>query len=215
MISRLRFLGIGCAAAALLATAGCRYLHQDMADQPKNLPLSPSDFFTDGRSERPLIENTVARGALADDDLLVAKDSNAFPLPVNQELLERGEERYKIFCSPCHGLQGDGNGTIAMRGMKRPPTYHQDRLRQAPNGYFYDNITNGFGAMYGYSAQIPPRDRWAIIAYVRALQLSRHARVTDLPTELRQTLGQPGVTTPGSDPTTETSTTKESTGGRN
>ncbi len=134
---------------------------------------------------------------------------------MNQELLERGEERYKIFCSPCHGLQGDGNGTIAMRGMKRPPTYHQDRLRQAPNGYFYDNITNGFGAMYGYSAQIPPRDRWAIIAYVRALQLSRNAKVADLPTALRQKLGQAGFTKPGSEPKPETSTTKESTGGRN
>src|SRR5438067_975378 len=151
----------------------------------------------------------------ADDDLFAPKDSNAFPLPVNQELLERGEERYKIFCSPCHGLQGDGNGTIAMRGMKRPPTYHQDRLRQAPNGYFYDNITNGFGAMYGYSAQIPPRDRWAIIAYVRALQLSRNAKVADLPTALRQKLGQAGFTKPGSEPKPETSTTKESTGGRN
>lgn len=214
MISRSRLLGIACA-AALLASAGCRYLHQDMAEQPKNLPLSPSDFFTDGRSERPLIENTVARGAPADDDLFVPKDSNAFPLPVNQELLERGEERYKIFCSPCHGLQGDGNGTIAMRGMKRPPTYHQDRLRQAPNGYFYDNITNGFGAMYGYSAQIPPRDRWAIIAYVRALQLSRHARVADLPAELRQELDQPGSSKPASEPKSETSARKESTGGRN
>jgi len=213
MISRSRFLLLGCVAAAWLASAGCRYLHQDMADQPKNRPLSPSDFFTDGRSERPLVENTVARGALADDDLFVPKDSNAFPLPVNQELLERGEERYKIFCSPCHGLQGDGNGTIAMRGMKRPPTYHQDRLRQAPNGYFYDNITNGFGAMYGYSAQIPPRDRWAIIAYVRALQLSRNAKVADLPTALRQKLGQAGFTKPGSEPKPETSTTKESTGG--
>src|SRR5207302_860358 len=130
-------------------------------------------------------------------------------------LLVRCEERYTTFCSPCHGLQGDGNGTIAMRGMKRPPTYPQDRLRQAPNGYFYDNITNGFGAMYGYSAQIPPRDRWAIIAYVRALQLSRNAKVADLPTALRQKLGQAGFTKPGSEPKPETSTTKESTGGRN
>ena len=102
---------------------------------------------------------------MADDALTIPKESNAFPLPVNQELLERGEGRYKIFCTPCHGLQGDGNGMVAMRGMKHPPTYHQARLREAPNGYFYDVITNGFGAMLGYSAQIPPRDRWAIIAY--------------------------------------------------
>lgn len=177
-------------------------MKQDMANQPKTLPLSPSDFFADGRSERPLLDNTVARGSLADDVLFVSKDSNAFPLPVNQELLERGQNRYKIFCSPCHGLQGDGMGMIAMRGMKHPPSYHQDRLRQATNGYIYDVITNGFGAMYGYSAQIPPRDRWAIVAYVRALQLSRSAKVVDLPAELREKLNQSGIA-------------RDSTGGHN
>jgi len=164
-----------------------------MANQPKNRPLSPSEFFADGRSERPPVENTVARGAIADDELFVPKDSNNFPLPVNLKLLERGEERFKIFCSPCHGLQGDGNGMIAMRGMKQPPSYHQDRLRQAPNGYFYDNMTNGFGQMMGYAAQIPPRDRWAIIAYIRALQLSRNAKVADLPAELREKLQAGGT----------------------
>src|SRR6266566_736296 len=215
MISALRSLVTVCVAAILFSSAGCRYLRQDMANQPKNKPLSPSDFFEEGRSERPLVENTVARGSIADDALRVPKDSNAFPLPVNRELLERGQDRYKIFCTPCHGLQGDGNGMVAMRGMKHPPSFHQDRLRQAPNGYFFDNITNGFGAMYGYSAQIPPRDRWAIIAYVRALQLSRNAKVADLPTALRQKLGQAGFTKPGSEPKPETSTTKESTGGRN
>jgi len=188
-----RFLFAACAVAVLLAGSGCQYLVQDMATQPKNRPLSPSDFFDDGRSERPLVDNTVPRGSIAEDDLFAPKDSNAFPLPVNAELLARGEERYKIFCSPCHGLQGDGNGMIAMRGMKHPPSYHQDRLRQAPNGYFYDNITNGFGAMYGYSAQIPPADRWAIIAYVRALQLSRNAKVSDLPAELREKLSSSGA----------------------
>lgn len=167
--------------------AGCNeeLLRQDMANQPKNKPLSESDFFADGRSERPLIENTVARGSLVNDDLVIPKDSNTFPLPVDAKLLERGEARYRIFCSPCHGIQGDGNGMIVMRGMKRPPSYHIDRLRQAPNGYFYDTISNGFGAMYSYSAQIPPRDRWAIIAYVRALQLSRNAKASDLPESLR------------------------------
>jgi mono/diheme cytochrome c family protein len=161
-------------------------MRQDMATQPKNRPLSPSDFFRDGRSERPLLENTVARGSLENDQLLIAKDSNAFPLPVDQALLERGQQRFGIYCSPCHGLQGDGNGMIVLRGMKRPPSYHIDRLRESPNGYFYDVITNGFGQMYGYSAQVPPRDRWAIVAYVRALQLSRHARASDLPAELRE-----------------------------
>jgi hypothetical protein len=191
MISASRFLATACAAVCLVFVAGCQYLRQDMADQPKNRPLSPSEFFADGRSERPLVENTVARGSLANDELFVPKDSNDFPLPVNLDLLQRGEERYKIFCSPCHGLQGDGNGMIAMRGMKHPPSYHQDRLRQAPNGYFYDNIMNGFGAMYGYSAQIPPHDRWAIIAYIRALQFSRNAKVSELPSELRERLMKP------------------------
>ena len=178
-----------CAAASLSFMTGCR---QDMADQPKNKPLSPSSFFEDGRSERPLIDNTVPRGSLADDALFVSKDSNAFPLPLTKDLLDRGEERYKIFCTPCHGLQGDGNGMVVMRGMKQPPSYHQDRLREVPNGYIFDVITNGFGAMQGYSAQIPPRDRWAIVAYVRALQLSRNARVSDLPPELREKLAQGG-----------------------
>jgi mono/diheme cytochrome c family protein len=180
------------AAAFLFFLGGCDELHQDMGNQPKNKALSPSDFFGDGRSERPLIENTVARGALDNDALFVPKDSNAFPLPVDMKLLERGEERYKIYCTPCHGLQGDGNGMVAMRGMKHPPSYHEDRLRKEPNGYLYDVITNGFGAMLGYSAQIPPNDRWAIVAYVRALQLSRHAPVSGLPADLRAKLSSGG-----------------------
>jgi hypothetical protein len=193
-VSRSRSLAALCGAACVLLLAGCS-LKQDMALQPYNRPLSPSDFFTDGRSERPLVENTVARGTLADEALFVSKESNNFPLPVNQELLERGEGRYKIFCTPCHGLQGDGNGMISMRGMKHPPTFHDDRLRKSPNGYFYDVITNGFGAMYGYSAQIPPRDRWAIIAYVRALQLSRNVKASELSPELRERLMHPPAET--------------------
>lgn len=184
-------LGI-CGAAAIFVMAGCDNLHQDMGNQPKNKPLSPSDFFADGRSERAPVENTVARGALDNDELVVAKESNNFPMPVNEALLERGEDRYKIFCTPCHGLQGDGNGMVAMRGMKHPPSYHIDRLRQSPNGYYYDVITNGFGQMYSYSAQIPPRDRWAIIAYLRALQLSRNAHVAELPADVREKLNSGG-----------------------
>ncbi len=220
MTNTSRCLVAACAAACLVFVAGCEYLRQDMADQPKNRPLAPSSFFEDGRSERPLVENTVERGSLADDELFVPKESNNFPLPVNLALLERGEERYKIFCTPCHGLQGDGNGMVAMRGMKRPPSYHQDRLRQAPNGYFYDNITNGFGQMLGYSAQIPPRDRWAIIVYIRALQLSRNAKAADLPAELREKLNQSGPSgenqggaKPGSEREPEKGSTKDSTGG--
>jgi mono/diheme cytochrome c family protein len=195
------FLAV-CATAGLAWLSGCS-LKQDMAYQPKNRPLSPSDFFTDGRSERPLLENTVAHGALADDALFVAKDSNAFPLPVTAELMDRGENRYNIFCTPCHGLQGDGNGMVVVRGMKKPPSFYTDVLRRDTNGYFYDVITNGFGAMYNYSAQIPPHDRWAIIAYVRALQLSRNAKAAELPAELRERLLHPpaepkdkSVTTP-------------------
>ena len=196
-----------CSALCLLACsfllAGCS-LKQDMAHQPKDLPLWPSEFFSDKRSERPLVENTVARGSLQNDALMVPKDSNAFPLPLNMELLKRGQERFNIFCSPCHGLQGDGNGMVAIRGMKHPPTYHQDRLRQVPNGYIYDVISNGFGVMLDYSAQIPPRDRWAIVAYVRALQLSQNAKVSDLPPDIREKVlhseSAPGSAAPQSAP---------------
>jgi hypothetical protein len=176
-------------ALCALSLSGCDMaLRQDMADQPKNRPLSPSEFFADGRSERPLIENTVARGALDNDVYNVSKEYAGFPLPVDEKLLHRGEDRYKVFCTPCHGLQGDGQGMAAMRGMKHPTSYHIDRLRQAPNGYFYDVISNGFGSMYSYSERISPRDRWAIIAYVRALQLSRNAKASELPEDLRRKL---------------------------
>jgi len=189
-IARLPMLLLAVAACGVVLLAGCDRMRQDMATQPKYRPLAPSDFFRDGRSERPLLENTVSRDALANDEYMIAKDSNSFPanLPVNQELLERGRDRYTVFCTPCHGLQGDGNGMVALRGMKHPPSYHIDRLREAPNGYFYDVITSGFGQMYSYGAQIPPRDRWAIVAYVRALQLSRNAHAAELPAELRQKL---------------------------
>ena len=173
----------------MLAFAGCdNTLRQDMANQPRQDTLSPATFFQDGRSERPIIDNTVARGAIGEDSLFIAKESNAFPLPVSAELLARGQDRYNIFCSPCHGLQGDGQGMVTLRGMKHPPTFHQERLRNDPAGYFFDVIANGFGAMNGYSAQLNPRDRWAIVAYVRALQLSRNARVADLPANLREKL---------------------------
>jgi mono/diheme cytochrome c family protein len=172
-----------------IGLVGCgNSLRQDMANQPRQNPLSPSGFFPDGRSERPLSENTVARGETANDALFVPKDSNAFPLPLTKELLQRGQERYGIFCQPCHGIQGDGKGMVALRGMKHPPSFHQERLRAEPLGYIYDVVTNGFGAMYGYSSQIPPRDRWAIIAYLRALQLSRNAPVSELPIGLREKL---------------------------
>jgi mono/diheme cytochrome c family protein len=178
-----------------LLSVGCGgTLRQDMANQPRQNPLSPTTFFPDGRSARPLLDNTVMRGSVAEDDLFVPKDSNAFPLPLTQELMERGKERYAIFCSPCHGLQGDGMGMVTLRGMKHPPSYHQDRLRNVPNGYLFDVITNGFGAMSGYSAQVAPRDRWAIVAYLRALQVSRNAHVADLPANLKEKLMAGGST---------------------
>jgi hypothetical protein len=174
---------------AAFGLTGCETtLRQDMANQPRVNPLAPSEFFADGRSERPEIENTVARGSMVNDPLLIPKDSNAFPLPLTRELLQRGQERYGIFCAPCHGGQGNGLGMVAMRGMKHPPSFFDDRLRAEPAGYFYDVVTNGFGAMYGYSSQIPPKDRWAIIAYVRALQLSRKAPAGELPAGLREKL---------------------------
>ena len=180
---------------SVLALAGCGgTLRQDMANQPRQNPLSPATFFPDDRSARPLIDNTVVRGALAEDDLFVPKESNAFPLPLTRELLERGKDRYAIFCTPCHGLQGDGMGMVTLRGMKHPPSYHQDRLRNVPNGYLFDVITNGFGAMNGYAAQIAPRDRWAVVAYLRALQVSRNAHVADLPASLREKLMAGGST---------------------
>jgi len=180
------------AALCAIALSGCDMaIRQDMADQPKNRPQSPSKFFSDGRSERPLIENTVAHGAISNDVYNVSKDYAGFPLRVDDKLLERGEDRYKVFCTPCHGLQGDGNGMAAARGMKHPPSYHIDRLRQAPNGYFYDVMTNGFGAMYSYSERIVPRDRWAIIAYVRALERSRLATIEDVPADERSRMPNP------------------------
>ena len=186
-------IALGCVCA--LTFAGCGgTLRQDMANQPRQNPLSPATFFPDGRSERPLLDNTVIRGSVAEDDMLVPKESNAFPLPLTEELVQRGQERYKIFCSPCHGLQGDGMGMVTLRGMKHPPSYHQDRLRNVPNGYLFDVITNGFGAMNGYSAQVAPRDRWAIVAYVRALQVSRNAHVADLPASLKEKLMAGGST---------------------
>jgi len=182
-------LACGC----LLSICGCGTLRQDMANQPKHDPLSPASFFPDDRSARPILDNTVARGLVAEDPLYTPKDSNVFPLPLTPELLERGQDRYNIFCSPCHGLQGDGQGMVTLRGMKHPPSYHDDRLRNEPNGHYFDVITNGFGAMNGYSAQLDPHDRWAIVAYVRALQLSRHAHVADLPANLRDKLSAGGA----------------------
>jgi len=173
-----------------LATIACR---RDMQDQPKYTPLRPSDFFADGRSARPLPEGTVARGELrADKVFFTGKSGDLYvdklPFPVTRQVLERGRGRFNIYCTPCHGRVGNGLGMIVQRGLKRPPSYHIDRLRQVPIGYFFDVISNGFGAMSDYAAQVEPRDRWAIAAYIRVLQFSQQASLEDVPPEDRQEL---------------------------
>ena len=145
-----------------------------------------STFFNDARSARPVIEGTVARGQLHDDELMFTgkvkgEDADEFPMRVDAAVMARGQERFNISCAPCHGRTGQGDGMIVRRGYRRPPSFHQDRLRNAPVGHFFDVITNGFGAMPDYAAQIKAEDRWAITAFVRALQLSEHATVADVP----------------------------------
>jgi mono/diheme cytochrome c family protein len=176
----------------LLAAAGtaCR---QDMHDQPKYKPLRGSELFADKRSARPLVPGTVARGTLREDTVLytgkVGKDFvTEIPVEVTAALLERGQTQFQVFCSPCHGRTGRGDGMVVQRGFKKPTSYQTDRLRQMPIGYFYDVITNGFGAMADYSAQVPPLDRWAIAAYVRTLQYSQYAPAADVPEEKRAEL---------------------------
>ena len=169
-------------AAGLLA-AGCR---QDMHDQPKFKPYAKSDFFADQRSARPFVDGTIARGHLRDDTLLFTgkadgKPADVFPFAITADVMERGHERFDIFCSPCHGRTGTGDGMIVRRGYRRPPTFHQDRLRQTAPGYVFDVITNGFGAMPDYAQQIPVEDRWAIVAYMKALQRSQQATIDNVP----------------------------------
>ncbi len=171
------------ATISLALASACR---QDMHDQPKYRGLRPSAFFTDGSSARPLVEGTIARGTLREDEAFFAgKVNNAFvkelPFPVDEHVLDRGEGRFNIYCTPCHGATGAGNGMVVQRGYRQPPSFHIDRLRQADPGYVFDVITNGFGAMPDYKVPIAPRDRWAIVAYIKALQLSQHAAPTDVP----------------------------------
>jgi mono/diheme cytochrome c family protein len=180
-------------AAALIGTAACR---QDMHNQPRYKPLAGTDFFGDGRSARPIIEDTVARGHLRLDAArytgkVNGVDVDRFPFPITEADLKRGQERFNIFCSPCHGRLGDGDGMIPKRGFRRPPSYHIDRLRNAPVGHFFDVVTNGFGAMASYASRVPVDDRWRIIAYIRALQFSQNATVNDVPEGMRQYLDRP------------------------
>jgi cytochrome c553 len=175
MNARLKYILPGLALLALMA--GCR--RNEMHQQPIMKALQSSDFFADGRASRNPVPGTVARGHLETDHAFYegkvdGKLVDTFPFPVTMGVLERGKQRFDIYCSVCHGYLGDGNGMIVQRGMIRPPSYHIDRLRDASVGHFYDVITNGYGAMYSYADRISPRDRWAIVAYIRALQLSQH-----------------------------------------
>jgi mono/diheme cytochrome c family protein len=180
-LQRISPLGV----LAVLALVGCR---QDMQDQPRFKPLAKSDFYSDLRSARPPVEGTVARGQLHEDTYFYTgkvgnNPGDYLPFAASEEVLARGRERFNIYCAPCHSQLGDGNGVIVQRGYRRPPSYHTERLRSAPLGYFFDVITNGFGAMPDYAAQISARDRWSIVAYIRALQLSQNATTADLPAD--------------------------------
>ncbi|MFN2500934.1 MAG: cytochrome c [Pyrinomonadaceae bacterium] len=209
---------------SVFAMVGCRY---DMQDQPRYETYRRSEFFPDNRASRDVLEGTVARGQLrenkafytgkidnpnanvqvetttdASGNTLVSSfpnDIDEFPVPVTKELIDRGQERFNIYCIVCHGPVGNGDGMVVRRGFSQPPTYHDDRLRNAPVGHFYDVITNGWGKMNSYAAQVQPADRWAIAAYIRTLQVSRN------PDENLRT--NPG-TAPHTGPTTHGETTE-------
>ncbi len=177
-------------AICLVLIVGCT---QQMAEQPRCGPLGASTFFADGRCARFPVEGTVARGSLPTDESSDAASTaqqpgNALPFALSRQLLERGQERYNIYCSPCHDRLGSGQGMIVRRGFSAPPSFHSERLRQVPLGHFFEVMTNGYGAMPEYAAQVPPHDRWAIAAYIQALQLSQHASLTDVPEEARHQL---------------------------
>jgi mono/diheme cytochrome c family protein len=187
---RSRLLALGWIAACL-ALSGCGGI--SMRQQPKVQPLAYSDFFDDHRSARQPPAGTVARGNAQLDARLYTGMADGqpitnFPLPVSRELLERGAQRFNIFCAPCHGLAGYGDGEIVQRGFTAPPSFHSPQLRDLPNGRIFDVITNGYGAMYPYGYRIEPEDRWAIVAYIRALQVSQHATLDDVPPDQRPQL---------------------------
>jgi mono/diheme cytochrome c family protein len=184
--------------AATALVAGCR---QDMHDAPRYEAFEASSTFADNRASRTPPAGTVARGWLRDDEALytgkiAGQPVDQFPFAIGRDELARGQQRFNIYCTPCHGRLGDGNGMVVQRGLRQAASYHQDRLRQEKVGYFYDVITNGFGAMQGYAEQIPVRDRWLIVAYVRTLQLSQHASVNDVPADRRGALDAAGTEKP-------------------
>jgi hypothetical protein len=175
---------------AVMLGAGCR---QDMHIQPRYEPLDPSSFFADGRSARQPVPGTVARGELRINEALYAGKVNGvpvdkFPFSITREDLERGRERFNIYCTPCHDYTGSGHGMIVQRGFPPPPSYDIERLRNAPVGHFFDVMTNGYGTMYSYASRVSVKDRWRIAAYIRALQLSQHATLDDVPERERTKL---------------------------
>lgn len=176
--------------AGFVCMAGCR---QDMHNQPRYKPFPATDFFGDGRSARPEVEGTVARGHLRIDQArYTAKmneaDVTEFPFPITRADLVRGQERFNIYCSPCHSRIGDGNGMVVRRGFRQAASYHTDKLIKAPVGHFFDVMTNGFGAMPSYASRVEPDDRWRIAAYIRVLQLSENATIDDVPADQRAAL---------------------------
>jgi mono/diheme cytochrome c family protein len=203
----LRSLTLWLLAAGLLLLTSCR---EDMHNQPKFIPLRENTFYPDLRSARAPMEGTIARGQLEDDPLLYTgkvngQEADQFPFAITAQDLARGRERFNIYCSPCHSQLGDGNGMIAQRGFKNPPSYYEPRLLKAPVGHFFNVMTNGWGSMGDYSAQVPVADRWRIAAYIRALQLSRTAKTSDLPAGARLAsraeTGEAGTGQPGAEPT--------------
>lgn len=192
MKSSLKMIRVFALGVFVLLVTGCE-LRQAMYNQPKLKPQGASEFFSDGRNARPLVEGTVARGHLENDDLFYKGMSNGkladeFPFPIGTAEMKRGQERYNIYCSVCHGAAGYGDGMIVQRGFVKPTSYHDARLRSSPAGHFYNVIANGFGRMPSYREMIPTKDRWLIVAYIRALQLSQNATMNDVPPEHRSEL---------------------------
>ena len=185
MNARAAWLALSLAAA--LGLSGCERIGRNMYDQPRFKPYQPTPLFPDGTSARPQVSGTVAHaaGVLAETSSgrtgaaeavrqAALENAQALPAPVTIGALERGRERFDIYCAPCHGPAGDGDGFVARRGYPHPPSFHSDRLRRAPDRHFYDVMSTGYGAMYPYSDRLTPADRWAVVAYIRALQLSQH-----------------------------------------
>ncbi|MGI8786172.1 MAG: c-type cytochrome [Pyrinomonadaceae bacterium] len=227
--------------AFCLLSVGCRY---DMQDQPRYKAFKQSDFFSDHRASRDLPEGTVPRGFLREDkafytgktDVVAnapkpaatpATDASGntlvtdfsglvdeFPVPVTKELIDRGEQRYRIFCIVCHGPVGNGDGMIVQRGFSKPPTYNDDRLRNAPVGHFFDVITNGQGKMNSYASQVPPADRWAIVAYIRTLQISQNPNGANIKMTSSVNANNPNNTNTATAPTNAVPTNANAPGGR-